>query len=868
MNYFIPALSFLTVHLWASMAQPPTAIINNVSSRGFVTDPQPPDWTRTISGVFFLNSNSSIWSNNNSIIQYKSFIDDSEVRFILSRGMFNPSYSCGFFCTRPCSSYFFGVIAGGNPGNTLVWTPNRDNPVKQNAALELTYDGDLVLWDADGTRVWSSDTAGRSVAGMNITAQGNLVLFDDRNETVWQSFDYPADVLLTGQTLHGGQSLSASHPAGNETYYASTTSSGFAAFVEEGTLSMYYQWQVNEESTTGQISNLSTKPMDMTFDMGNLILKSGNNLINRVISDTNPPRTSYQYIRLKSDGRLVLCQWTQRGWVGEADLVADDIDECQRPLICGEFGVCKGGECSCPVGLDGKEYFKPLEGEVPSNGCYRITPLSCELSLRNEHHLVDFGNLSYFNLIDQNAAASGLNDLDVCKQACLRNCSCEALFFKHSSNFSRGDCYIISHVLSIRARPIPSSGFSSSAFIKIRIRYEAPSPEPSSRSAPDNLPPPTPGKRTNLALILAGSSGGIVLIILLMIIVIMFSRKERAEAAGQSFNLVPGIPMKFSHDDLRVATEDFKEMLGRGGFGSVFKGRLADGTHVAVKRLDNSGQGVNEFLAEVETIGSIHHINLVRLVGFCAENEHRLLVYEYMSNGSLDNWIFNRNQNPILSWQTRKQIILDIAKGLSYLHEECRQRIVHLDIKPQNILLDDNFNAKVSDFGLSLLIDRDQSQVLVNMRGTPGYLAPEWRRLRINVKADIYSFGIVVLEIVCGRRNLDRSRAESSAHLLGMLEQKAAEDRLIDIVDGTSEDVLLHGEEAIQMIRTAAWCLQNDHTRRPLMSDVVKVLEGVMQVEPTISYQFSNATAPATEIEGFVLASSEPPEASILSAPR
>ncbi|XP_028120063.1 G-type lectin S-receptor-like serine/threonine-protein kinase SD2-5 [Camellia sinensis] len=131
------------------------------------------------------------------------------------------------------------------------------------------------------------------------------------------------------------------------------------------------------------------------------------------------------------------------------------------------------------------------------------------------------------------------------------------------------------------------------------------------------------------------------------------------------------------------------------------------------------------FSAEVETIGSIHQVNLVRLIGFCAEKPYRLLVYEYMSNGSLDTWIFQRHQEQTLVWQSRKKIIMDITKGLTYLHEEYRQKILHLDIKPQNILLDEDFNAKISDFGLSKLIDKDQSQVVTMMRGTPGYLAPE-----------------------------------------------------------------------------------------------------------------------------------------------
>ncbi|XP_028114564.1 G-type lectin S-receptor-like serine/threonine-protein kinase SD2-5 [Camellia sinensis] len=260
------------------------------------------------------------------------------------------------------------------------------------------------------------------------------------------------------------------------------------------------------------------------------------------------------------------------------------------------------------------------------------------------------------------------------------------------------------------------------------------------------------------------------------------------------------MPSRFSYEDLRAMTSNFNNKLGEGGFGSVFQGTLSDGTEIAVKRLNGFGQVKKSFLAEVETIGSIHHINLVRLIGFCAEKSYRLLVYEYMSNGSLDKWIFQRHQELTLGWQSRRKIIMEIAKGLSYLHEECRQKIFHLDIKPQNILLDEYFNAKISDFGLSKLIDKDQSQVVTTLRGTPGYLAPEWLSSIITEKVDVYSFGVVVLEMLCGQKNLDRSQPEEDMHLLSLFKRKAEEERLIDIVDKGNDEMQLHSTEVVEMI--------------------------------------------------------------------
>lgn len=210
---------------------------------------------------------------------------------------------------------------------------------------------------------------------------------------------------------------------------------------------------------------------------------------------------------------------------------------------------------------------------------------------------------------------------------------------------------------------------------------------------------------------------------------------------------------------------------------------MIDGTKVAVKHLDGVGHIDKSFIAEVETFGSIFHTNLVKLVGFCSDKSHKLLVYEYMCNGSLDRWIYCRSHEKCLGWSSRRKIILDIAKGLAYLHEECRQKIIHLDIKPQNILLDEDHNAKLADFGLSKLIDRNQIQVVTNMKGTPGYIAPEFLRAVITVKANVYSFGVVVLEIMCGRKVFEESKPEEERYLMTLFKKKAEEGQWLDLAD-------------------------------------------------------------------------------------
>ncbi|KAL9997532.1 putative protein kinase RLK-Pelle-SD-2b family [Helianthus debilis subsp. tardiflorus] len=236
-----------------------------------------------------------------------------------------------------------------------------------------------------------------------------------------------------------------------------------------------------------------------------------------------------------------------------------------------------------------------------------------------------------------------------------------------------------------------------------------------------------------------------------------------------------------------------------------------------------------------------------------------------MSNGSLDKWIYHGVREQILEWERRKKIILDIAKGLAYLHEDCRQKIMHLDIKPQNILLDKDFNAKVSDFGLSKLIDKSQTQVMTTIKGTPGYIAPEWWSSIITEKVDVYSFGIVLLEILCGRKIFDRSLPEESWHLLFVFQKGWEQGTLLDMVDEHSEDMQVHKTEVVEMMKLAAWCLQRNFKRRPSMSSVVKVLGG-MNVESNLDYNFTDPGIQETEVgsqNDFTRMSS-----SLLSGPR
>ncbi|KAK3029104.1 hypothetical protein RJ639_039248 [Escallonia herrerae] len=308
---------------------------------------------------------------------------------------------------------------------------------------------------------------------------------------------------------------------------------------------------------------------------------------------------------------------------------------------------------------------------------------------------------------------------------------------------------------------------------------------------------------------------------------------------------VAGVPTKFRYKELEEATDNFQTLLGRGSSASVFKGILSDGTSVAVKRIEGQENGEKEFRSEVAAIASVQHINLVRLLGYCCvPTGPRFLVYDFIPNGSLDKWIFPRNDNlsrhgGCLSWDLRVRVALDVAKALSYLHHDCRSRILHLDVKPENILLDENYHAVVSDFGLSKLMRKDESRVITTLRGTKGYLAPEWLlELGVCEKSDIYSYGMVLLEIIGGRRNVcviehenDNSRRRFQ-YFPKVVSEKLREGRVMEVVD--QRLVHLGGidqREVKRLTCVALWCIQEKPRLRPTMAHVVELLEGRVPVE-------------------------------------
>ncbi|PQP93333.1 putative leucine-rich repeat receptor-like serine/threonine-protein kinase [Prunus yedoensis var. nudiflora] len=353
------------------------------------------------------------------------------------------------------------------------------------------------------------------------------------------------------------------------------------------------------------------------------------------------------------------------------------------------------------------------------------------------------------------------------------------------------------------------------------------------------ISPPSGGGDISVGAVVGIVAGGV------FIILLIFGVLWRRGLLGQQNTLdddLKGVDLqtgKFSFRQLKDATNNFDKAnkIGEGGFGSVYKGLLSDGTVIAVKQLSSkSKQGNREFVNEIGMISALQHPHLVKLHGCCIEGNQLLLVYEYMENNSLARALFGPEESQLkLDWPTRHKICVGIARGLAYLHEESRLKVVHRDIKGTNVLLDKNLTPKISDFGLAKLDEEDNTHISTRIAGTYGYMAPEYAmRGYLTDKADVYSFGILVLEIASGRNNTSYRSKEESFYLLDWAHLLKEQGNLMDLVDPRLGSDF-NKEAMMRTINVALLCCNATSTIRPTMSSVVSMLEGRAAVQILVS---------------------------------
>ncbi|XP_025801718.1 G-type lectin S-receptor-like serine/threonine-protein kinase At2g19130 [Panicum hallii] len=713
-------------------------------------------------------------------------------------------------------SYYIAIWFSNIQEVTVVWTANTEDPVSDpsEASLSISTDGNLVLFDKTRNKqIWSTNASISSNSTVaSILDSGSLVLTDafDSSKVLWRSIDHPTNTWLAGGKLGLNKITGVSQRL---TAWRSNDnpSPGLFSLVldPKGTTAYLMQWNKSVSYWTsgpwnGEVFSLVPE-MRSDYAGG---FQFVNNANESYFTYGLPDDSIASRVIMDTDGQFKHLMWvnaTQK-WILFWSVPRT---QCEVYAVCGPYGSCKLDAlpfCSCIKGFSAKVQSEWDLG-VYSGGCKRGVPLHCQTNLSSEKSEADkFHSMADVRLPDH-AQAANAGSPENCQAACLNSCSCSAYTYNNSGCF-------VWHGDLVNLQEQYSGDGAGTLFLRL---------------AASELPAVTKRRTATIGVV---TGGAVAVLTILVIVLFILIQRCRGDSALQVFENTGDRLTNFRYSDLQHATNNFSVKLGGGAFGSVFKGQLPGGTTpIAVKRLDGLQQGDKQFRAEVITVGMINHVNLVRLLGFCAENSNRLLVYEYMEGGSLDSYLSRKDSNStILDWKTRYNIALGIARGLAYLHDQCRQCIIHCDLKPENILLDANFQAKVADFGLAKLLGRDFSCVLTTMRGTMGYLAPEWfSGLPITSKIDVYSFGMTLLELISGRRNTTSSESD-----IGPFFPCWAATQ---VTDGNERFILDHRlggvadmEELVRASRLACWCIQYEE-HRPSMALVVKMMEGILDVD-------------------------------------
>ncbi|XP_059631089.1 putative receptor protein kinase ZmPK1 [Cornus florida] len=744
-------------------------------------------------------------------------------------------FSAGFYPVGD-DAYCFAVWfskALYDGSHSVVWMANRDQPVNgRYSKLSLLKTGNLILSDAGRLTLWATETTSASSVQLQLYNTANLVLHTLEGKILWQSFDSPTDTLLPQQLLTKDTILVSSRSQGGY-------SSGFYKLYFDDdnilrlrfdgleTSSIYWPkpWQRPAETGRSASNNSRTAVLD-TYGR----FKSSDDFqFSSVDLGMGPKRR----MTIDADGniRLYSLDERRRAWTISWQAISTP---CVIHGICGANSLCSytaetGRRCNCLPG------HKMRNHTDWSYGCEPDFNLSCN---NEEVVFVKFPHVEFYGY---DIWYSRNQTLEWCEEICLQLCSCKGIQYKFSK-----DGYYLCYIKTQLLNGHRSLGFDNPMYIKLP-RANLSSHDKTvqevqldcSRLVTVPLDRTYTKKHENVTvkfmLWFARGCGGIEIIGFLFVLYVLYRNREGSGVIEKGYLHIAMGFKRFTYAELKKASRNFSVEIGRGGSGVVYKGTLSDNRVAAIKCLSEASQGEAEFLAEVSTIGRLNHMNLIETWGYCAEGKHRLLVYEYMEHGSLAE---NLTSNT-LDWKKRFEIALGTAKGLAYLHEECLEWVLHCDVKPQNILLDSNYHPKVADFGLSKLLNRGgiDNSSFSRIRGTRGYMAPEWVfNLPITSKVDVYSYGIVMLEMVTGRGPIGVQTMDDN----GMMEQRRFVAWVREKMDGATEnapwieeivDRNMDGEydkgKMELLVRVALQCAdQQDKDARPTMSKVVEVLLG------------------------------------------
>ncbi|GKU87791.1 hypothetical protein SLEP1_g2132 [Rubroshorea leprosula] len=644
-------------------------------------------------------------------------------------------FAFGFYQLQNQEQFLLAIWFDKIPNRTTVWYANGDNPAAEGSRVELTVDEKLKLTSPNGqilsNATFMDDGTAYPVEGVAYAAlldTGNFVLVGKDFAYAWESFKNPADTLLPTQELPLGGMLSSRQTPSNY-------SRGRFQFrlLENGNLML-------NTISLPKANAYAAYYISGTFDANN----SANSGYEVVFKESE-----YAYPKPQRAGNTDQ-SWTIVWFIPSDICNAMNSTPPTRDFNEG-FGSC-GFNSYCTIDSNARPSCECLPGfnfSDPNNkfnGCIQDRIQECNPSPGKAEDLYDMRQLlNTFWPRSANFEWTQSNE-DGCRQSCLYDCECvvavlrEGICWKKKMPLTNG--------MVVRS-------INGKAFVKVAKANASSFPRPEG-----------PG----------------------------LWKKDQSETKTRSnFKHFGNKLRPFAYQELVEATDEFKEELGRGAFGIVYKGVLrpphSTVLPIAVKKLDKVTQeGEKEFKTEVKAIAKTHHKNLVSLIGFCEEGPHKLLVYEFMSNGTLASLLYGDSRP---EWKSRTRMAFEIARGLVYLHEECSIPIIHCDIKPQNILLDDPLTARISDFGLAKLLMSDQTRTTTAIRGTKGYAAPEWfRSIAITTKVDVYSYGVMLLEIICCRKNYEVEREnEDDVILTDWIYDCYIEKRLDRVVENDKEAI-------------------------------------------------------------------------------
>ncbi|TYH56507.1 hypothetical protein ES332_D08G024300v1 [Gossypium tomentosum] len=711
-----------------------------------------------LSGLF-VTSSGGLYSHSirpNFTASFINLVDNSGAFLLSPNATFRAAISN--YPDQQLPQFYFSIIHSST--NTIIWTANRGRPVSDSAKVLLTPNG-LVITNNFDQIVWSTPSLDSPVAFLQLDDSGNLILLDQQNISLWESFNYPTDTLCNGMTY----------------------------------------WQLSMDNQAFKESNVLMSFMAVNGSGLYWVGDDGSTIVFKVpLAPIDAAGLEFIYAKLGSNGKFTISSFDGNNLVPNLQI---PVENCRIPSICEKIGFCNGDKrpetCLCP-----SAFHNGIDGCVPINPLLTL-PKACNTSnsygneTNNQVSYMEIGNaIDYFSTNFIEPLSQRISLLN-CQLLCSRNCSCLGVLYGNSS----GSCYPIwNNVGSIFSSTFglgqDFSGYVNAMTLSSNINL-------SSKTDTDH-------KFSVLGSVLIPSLGTLVLVVLVIGFSWWKTRKWHSRAAvvrlglKASFSMeidllsIAGLPVKFEYEELATATDNFTTQIGSGGFGTVYRGVLPDESVVAVKRITNLGvEGKKDFCTEIAIIGNIHHINLVKLKGFCLQGKQRFLVLEYMNKGSLDHVIFNNES--VLEWKER-------------------------------------FKIAISDLGISKLLTPEQSNLLTTLRGTRGYLAPEWLTSSgISEKSDVFSYGMVLLEIVRGRRNFsmqpcaplsgtELKRLYFPLLALEMHEQKRYMELVDPKLNGRAES-----EEVERLVQVALCCVQMQPWQRPTMSNVVGMLEGSLPVE-------------------------------------